>query len=631
MEITEQFEKTWDNIDLPAIILPVDAKNRPAYQNTEARKLCGCYFSILEAMPGQDAKMLLDAAADKNETNSPLFCHIGDKIYSAVLMRWHSYKACIFQEVTDYYEDNKRALDEAIMASQAKTSFLSEMSHDIRTPMGAIIGLTNIALGQKDAPPKIKECLEKIKVASGHMMSLLNEVLDMSRIESGKILIQPEEVNIADLLHEILIVAKPQADTGKVEFELEMGNIEQERLLLDSVRLKQICLNLLSNAIKFTPAGGKVKLFFSISPDKQPDFVRMHVQVKDNGIGMSRDFLSRVFTPFEREEKSTVNKIQGTGLGMAITKNLVELMDGHITVDSELNKGSCFTIDIPFKVVDEEENIYIKYLAGKHILLLDSDEKRLAMVKQMLESLRMEADCAKNADMAVGFLNDAAFSSLEYFAFLTVEKIPDMEMMMFLPEIRKRMGSHFPILMLSESDWSQTEYMFTKAGVDAFLPMPLFKSRLAAGLYAFMEGGQAEETSESCQDFSKKRLLLAEDIPLNQEIALELLGASGIAIEVANNGQEAVDLFRSSSLFYYDIILMDIQMPIMNGLEATRQIRGLDREDAKQVPIIAMTANAFVEDVKNSLDAGMNAHISKPLDMERVFSTMELFLKENHK
>lgn len=629
MARTEEFERDWGAAGLPALALRItDGVCDTVFQNAAAKTLCSDFSHLLSQLHPGEAEALSGAVRGPLPAPAPLFCHVGGEVYSAVLLDWQSDRVCLLQRISEYYQDNQRALDEAIMANKAKTSFLSEMSHDIRTPMGAIIGMTEIALSHADSPTRVQECLGKIKVASGHMMSLLNEVLDMSRIESGRVSIQAEEINIADLLHEILIVALPQADAGQLRFHLETGALDRERILADGVRLKQICLNLLSNAIKYTPAGGQVDFYFDIVQE-QPGQVRMTVRVTDTGIGMSREFLSRVFQPFEREEKSTVNKIQGTGLGMTITKNLVELMEGSIRVTSEPGQGSCFTVEIPFPAADDAWDDHANQLSGKRVLLLSGSEKAAPMVKQMLADLHMDMDWAKTAQDVVDLINDALFSNQEYFALLTAEQVPGVDLMVFLPEVRHRMGQDFPILLLSENDWSQSEYMFTRAGVDGFIPLPLFRSRLAQGLYAYTPEGRAAASAvpqTAQRDFSRRRILLAEDNELNREIALELLGASGLQIDTVENGQEAVDRFASSPLFHYDMVLMDIQMPVMNGLDACRAIRALDREDAGQVPIVAMTANAFVEDVQASLEAGMVAHISKPLDTEKVFSTMELFL-----
>lgn len=389
---------------------------------------------------------------------------------------------------------------EITRADQAKTSFISEISHDLRTPMCAIIGFAEIAGSQPNNPEKTKECLEKIKTVSGHMMSLINEVLDISRIESGKIILRRRNVSISEMLEEILTVIKPQAAAGGLDFTLIKGQICPDEVITDSVRLKQICLNLLSNAVKYTPRGGKVEFFFSAEPAENTK-AELHIKVRDNGIGMSTDFLKKLFMPFEREQRSDATGIQGTGLGMAITKKLVDLMHGNIMVESRPYSGTCFTLIIP-------------------------------------------ADLPENS---------SAEASSEL---------------------------------------------------------------------------QSETTDNVTKDLSHMRILLAEDNELNREIATELIGASGAHIETAKNGKEAVELFNSSEPFCYDIILMDIQMPVMNGLEAARTIRSLKRADAAEIPILAMSANAFTEDIKRSLAAGMNAHLSKPLDIDRLFAAMELLRRK---
>ncbi len=623
MEEHRQFCSAWGKCDKPVLIFRQDDQGyHMVYRNELALYVCP------DGEPALD--IINKALCVPARESTPFFCHVGERVYSLVIFRWEEYIVCLLHDVTIQYQENKRALDEALMASRAKTSFLSEMSHDIRTPMGAIIGMTDIALMQEETSGKVKECLNKIKTASGHMMSLLNEVLDMSRIESGKILLQPEPTDIADLLHEILIVAKPQADAGKLHFQLEIGCMDQERIIVDDVRLKQICINLLSNAIKFTPADGCVNLYLDVADAVEAGQVLMTLRVQDTGMGMSPEFMKKLFTPFEREEKSTVNKIQGTGLGMAITRNLVELMGGTIQVESAPGKGTCFTLKIPFETAENSLDVYKKALSGKRVLVLTPDKEQGCHIQAMLKKLDMEGDLAADALDVVSCLNEALLEDVDYYAFLTVDKVPGTDMMQFLPDVRRRMGVHFPILMLSESDWGQVEYLYTRSGVNDFIPLPLFASRLSEALYAFTkEGIQGREQKDTgvLRDFGSKHLLLVEDNEINREIEQEILNMSGIRITIAEDGRQAVDLFKESIPFYYDIILMDIQMPVMNGLEAARTIRSMDREDAQMVPIIAMTANAFVEDVKNSLDAGMNAHLPKPFDIEQVFSTMGMFLE----
>ena len=634
----DALNRCWGETCLPVLLFEGDGPFTLAYQNEAADKIISEkdglsnflfaqeQFDFAKALKSQ--RMQKVSCASGNGREDPLFCRINGEVYCLELFLWKGYIACMLCEITAFYQRTENQMNEAIMANRAKTNFLSEMSHDIRTPMNAIMGMTELALSQQDTPVRIREYLQKIRTASGHMMSLLNEVLDMSRIESGKVLISPEEMEIADFLHEVLVVAKPQADAKGLLFDLSIGKIEQERIMADSVRLKQIFLNLLSNAVKFTPEGGRVTLFLEMEREKTGGVV-MRAEVADTGIGMSREFIEKIFVPFEREHSLTVSKIQGTGLGMAITKNLVELMKGEIRVESRQNEGSRFWLTIPFEAAPDHMEAYRRALSGKRILVFSEDRSRSGHLSQIIERLGMQMDWADRAEQVIFDLNDAVFADWEYFAFLTAEKAGEVEMVSFLSEIRKRMGDSFPMLMLSEGDWSQMEYVLTRSGINAFIPLPLFCSRIASALYAFTQEGRAEQTLQSAEkrrDFSGKRILLVEDNELNLEIATELLGMSGLLIAPACDGRRAVEMFTASRPFYYDLIFMDIQMPVMNGLDATRAIRSLNRPDAELVPIIAMSANAFVEDAKNSLGAGMNDHISKPLDMDRVFVCLDRFL-----
>ena len=436
-------------------------------------------FGILSPKEALD---LRNAVLSADGQGGPHFCHVKGKVYSAVLFDWEAYRVCLLQDVSRYYQDVRQKLDDAILANRAKTNFLSEISHDIRTPMNAIIGMTDIALMQKEMPARVAECLGKIKIASGHMMSLLNEVLDMSRIESGRVILNPERLDVADLLHEVLIVARPQADAAKLRFGFRLGRMDRECVMADGVRIRQICLNLLSNAVKFTPAGGHVELFLEVREAEKPGKVWMEIRVKDSGIGMSREFMNRLFTPFEREQTVTVSKIQGTGLGMAITKSLAELMDGTVEVESRQGEGTQFRICLLLDAAEDNAALYRQALEGKRALFLCAEEEQSALLAGMLDRLGMETVCVKNEEQAVYEINDAFFSDAPFFAFLTAEQVDGVEMMQFLPEIRRRMGREFPMLMLSEGDWSQIEYMLTRSGVDAFIPLPLFFCRLAEGL-----------------------------------------------------------------------------------------------------------------------------------------------------
>ena len=532
------------------------------------------------------------------------------------------------QDITGEYRSKVELIQEARSASRAKTRFLAEMSHDIRTPMNAIVGMTDIALAEKEMSERVRHCLEKIHETSDYMMSLFSDVLDISRIESGRIMLCKKPVDIADIIHEILVVAAPQAQARNLNFRFHMGDMEQECVMADGARLKQVFLNLISNAIKYTDEGS-VDFFLSVEADRG-EHVRLKACVRDTGIGIAPEFIEHIFEVFEREQSAMISKRQGTGLGMAITKKLLDMMHGHIELESEQGKGTAVRLEIPLVAVAQDEDMYRSALCGRRVLFLTGDEKQARAVGSMLERSGMSMDWAATGEDAVDYINECSWNDTEYFALLTVEQVPELEIMLFLPQVRSRMGSDFPMLMLAESDWSQTEYMLTRSGLSGFVPLPLFRSKLYQALYEYTGEGRQQanraEVQESVFDFRGRRLLLVEDNELNREIAVALLESTNAEIVTAENGQEAVELFDRSEPAYYDLILMDIQMPVMNGLEATSTIRGLNRVDAGSIPIIAMTANAFAEDVQNSLDAGMNAHISKPMDRNRVCSCIQQFV-----
>ena len=532
------------------------------------------------------------------------------------------------QDITGEYRSKVELIQEARSASRAKTRFLAEMSHDIRTPMNAIVGMTDIALAEKEMSERVRHCLEKIHETSDYMMSLFSDVLDISRIESGRIMLCKKPVDIADIIHEILVVAAPQAQARNLDFRFHMGDMEQECVMADGARLKQVFLNLISNAIKYTDEGS-VDFFLSVEADRG-EHVRLKACVRDTGIGIAPEFIEHIFEVFEREQSAMISKRQGTGLGMAITKKLLDMMHGHIELESEQGKGTAVRLEIPLVAVAQDEDMYRSALCGRRVLFLTGDEKQARAVGSMLERIGMSMDWAATGEDAVDYINECSWNDTEYFALLTVEQVPELEIMLFLPQVRSRMGSDFPMLMLAESDWSQTEYMLTRSGLSGFVPLPLFRSKLYQALYEYTGEGRQQtnraEVQEPVFDFRGRRLLLVEDNELNREIAVALLESTNAEIVTAENGQEAVELFDRSEPAYYDLILMDIQMPVMNGLEATSTIRGLNRVDAGSIPIIAMTANAFAEDVQNSLDAGMNAHISKPMDRNRVCSCIQQFV-----
>jgi len=525
----------------------------------------------------------------------------------------------------------RAAYEAANHASAAKSSFLANMSHDIRTPMNGIIGMTAIAGAHLDDKERVADCLSKIMVASKHLLGLLNEVLDMGKIESGKIELQDEEFSLSDLVDDLISIVKPQIDAKHHEFCVSVRGIEHEKVIGDSQRIQQVFLNLLSNAIKYTPEGGKVQLILSEKPFHRKDVGCYEIVFEDNGIGMSKEFLERLFDPFFRAEDSRVAKIQGTGLGMTITRNIVQLMNGRIDVKSEPDKGTRFTVTIFLKLQEGEEFVSCDKLADLPILVVDDDEAACESTCEMLNDLGMLGEYVLRGEDAVTCVVARHEADDDFFAVILDWKMPGMDGIEVTREIRRQVGEDVPIIIISAYDWSDIEVSARAAGANAFLSKPLFKSKM---VYLFKEilGNKEHLSSFSAlqairkDHFSGKRALLVEDNELNAEIAGEILGMAGLEIEYAKDGKEALDKMAGAESGYYGIVFMDIQMPIMDGYEATRAIRSLPGDYPRRVPIIAMTANAFMGDVQACKAAGMDEHIAKPLDIDHLFKVLNQWL-----
>ncbi len=532
------------------------------------------------------------------------------------------------QRLTELERSNK-ALEDALKAAEeancAKSSFLSNMSHDIRTPMNAIMGMTSIGLAHIDEKLRVQDCLLKIKTASAHLMSLVNDVLDMSRIDSGRMTLNEEEFSIADLIHDIVVIMRPQAVLKNQDLQFDITDIYEENLLGDPLRLRQIIVNIIGNAVKYTQENGSIKVSFSqYKKDGTQDCEANGEKVwllficEDNGMGMSREFLQRIFMPFERVKNSTIGKIEGTGLGMSIVKSLVDSMGGNILVESEEGKGSRFTVRLPISVtLQSRESLSLS--DGGTVLVAENGDDGYYLIEGYLKSGGLSPVRASGGMESVTWLTERLYENNMPCAMLLGQSLSDMPVLELAAHVRQLAGPDFPIILVSEEDWTKVEYSASRAGVNAFVPCPLLKSRLlntVAGLInsAGVQDGGSNET----EDYSRYRILLVEDVEINQEIVTEMLSVTGINVDVANNGAEAVQKFEESSEGYYDIIFMDIQMPIMDGYEATRRIRALSRSDAAEVWIVAMTANAFVEDIRMSRNAGMNEHCSKPVDPDKL-------------
>lgn len=523
----------------------------------------------------------------------------------------------------------KDAYEAADRASCAKTDFLSNMSHDIRTPMNAIIGMTAIAGAYIDDKERVQDCLTKITASGKHLLSLINEILDMSRIESGKVTLSEEEFNLSDLIENLLTMVKPQVAEKNHQMNVRIADLEHEDVIGDSLRIQQAFVNIMSNAVKYTPDGGTINLTISERPTNKTRVGCYEFVFEDNGIGMSEEFMEKLFTPFERSDNEYSSKIQGTGLGMAITKNIVNMMNGDIKVKSVQGEGTTFTVTI-FLRLQNVDDVSVGELAGLPVLVVDDDEICCQSTAEILKEIGMDSEWVTNGHTAVERVAQRHEAEDDFFAVILDWKMPGMDGLETARKIRRAVGNEVPIIIFSAYDWTDIEMEARAAGVDAFISKPLFKSRLTTlfkGLVGEESAAPKNELENIAQsDYSDKRILLVEDNEINREIAVEILGMTGIKIETAENGKIAVDMVSDSEDGYYNLVFMDIQMPVMNGYDAASAIRSLGRKYTNRLPIIAMTANAFAEDVVATKNAGMNEHIAKPLDMGKLDDAMKRWL-----
>ncbi len=537
------------------------------------------------------------------------------------------------KKMEEQLERQKIDLEDALAAAQhankAKTTFLNNMSHDIRTPMNAIIGFTSLAAAHIDNIEKVQDYLAKITTSSNHLLSLINDVLDMSRIESGKVKIEEKETSLPEIMHDLKTIVQADVTSKQLEFYIDTADVVNEHVMCDKLRLNQVLLNLLSNAMKFTKPGGLVGVRIVQKGNAPEGWASYEFEIKDSGIGMSKEFLEHVFEPFERERTSTVSGIQGTGLGMAITKNIVDMMNGTITVESEAGKGSTFTVALQFKTcTGSVRQEVIPELNGLRALVADDDFNTCSSVTKMLSVIGMRPDWTTSGKEAVLRAQLATEQSDEYAVYIIDWLMPDMNGVEVVRRIRNIIGEEKPIIILTAYNWSDIEQEAREAGVTAFCSKPIFLSELREVLEApFVVQNTVDDSEEEAISFEGKKILLVEDNELNQEIAVEILGETGFVIDVADDGEVAVEKMKEAQPGQYDLILMDIQMPKMNGYEATRHIRAMDNPDIASIPIIAMTANAFDEDKKEALNAGMNGHIAKPIDIPVLLEVLHDILK----
>ena len=530
--------------------------------------------------------------------------------------------------------ESHRALKEAYRAaenaSRAKTEFLSNMSHDIRTPMNAIVGLTAIAGANIENPDKVIECLGKTTKASRHLLGLINEVLDMARIESGKMSLAEEDFNLPELVDNLITLTKPAIDEHRHNFEVHVDRIEHEAVCGDSLRIQQVFVNLMSNAIKYTPDGGNITFSIKEKPNGFSKLGCYEFSIADNGIGMTPEFQKIMFEPFSRADDHRTTKVQGTGLGMAISQNIVNLMNGSIKVDSAPGKGTRITVTIYLKL-QESEKEQEKELLDLPVLVVDDDKTCCESTVATLKDIGIAGEWVLTGREAVERCYARHETGRDYFAVILDWKMPEMDGIETARKIREQVGKDVTIIILTSFEFSEIEEEARAAGVDAFIAKPLFRSRLTATLRQFTSGKKEKNARSLLESFAKtdytsKRVLLVEDNELNREIAAEILGMTGVAVDIAENGKIAVEKVVAAPEKWYDLIFMDIQMPIMNGYEATAAIRSLPGGRGK-VPIIAMTANAFAEDVQLAKNTGMNEHIAKPLELDKLNDVLKQWLQ----
>ena len=580
---------------------------------------------------------------DENDIYKFEYCSIDEntyKIASFIPLEWDGTKLVkallasmdVSQEKKAEIESHK-ALKEAYRAaenaSRAKTEFLSNMSHDIRTPMNAIVGLTAIAGANIESQDRVVECLGKITKSSRHLLGLINEVLDMARIESGRMSLAEEDFSLPELVDNLLTLTNPAIDEHHHQLEVHVEHIEHEAVCGDSLRIQQVFVNLMSNAIKYTPDGGNITFTIKEKPNGFSELGCYEFSIADNGIGMTPEFQKIMFEPFSRADDHRTTKVQGTGLGMAITRNIVNLMNGDIQVESAPNKGTKITVTVYLKLQKDEKE-QEKELFDLPVLVVDDDKTSCESTVETLREIGIAGEWVLTGKEAVERCYARHETNSDYFAVILDWKMPEMDGIETARRIRECVGQDVTIIILTSFEFSEIEEEARAAGVDAFMAKPLFRSRLTATLRQFTSGKKEKDARNYLEDFAKtdytgKRLLLVEDNDLNREIATEILGMTGVTVETAENGKIAVEKVAAAPENWYSLVLMDIQMPVMNGYEATAAIRSLPGSRGK-VPIIAMTANAFAEDVQLAKNTGMNEHIAKPLDLNKLNDVLKQWL-----
>lgn len=541
------------------------------------------------------------------------------------------------QDVTELKREelrNRTALKEAFQAAEAanhaKSDFLSRMSHDIRTPMNAIMGMTTVAAMNIDDKERLKDCLNKITLSSRHLLALINDVLDMSKIESGKVTLSEEEFDMAKMVENLLAIIHPQIQEKNQQLKVNTSNITHEDVIGDPLHLQQVFVNIMGNAVKFTPEGGTISFSICEKPSRIQGSGFYEFIFEDTGIGMKEEFVETIFEPFARENSASSQNVEGTGLGMSIANNIVEMMNGNIQVESTLGVGSKFTVQLYLKLQNVKTET-IECLKDLRVLMADDEPDACENACEILNSIGMVSDGVLSGDEAIRKVAEARENAEDYAVVILDWKMPGKCGVETTKEIRKQLGDDVPIIILSAYDWSSIEQEAREAGVNAFIAKPLFKSRLVYVLKSLIEKQEGEETSAieelGQKDYSGKRVLLVEDIDMNLEIAETLLEFIGIEVETARDGQQAVDILLEKPEKYFDLVFMDIQMPNKNGYEATKEIRASGREDLKIIPIVAMSADAFSDDIQRALSVGMNDHVAKPIELPKLSAAIEKWIQ----
>ncbi len=533
---------------------------------------------------------------------------------------------------TQLEQEKKEAEDTylaAEYANQAKTTFLNNMSHDIRTPMNAIIGFTSLALKHLDDKEMIRNYLNKIMISGEHLVSLINDVLDMSRIESGKVKIEESQCSLPNIIHDLRNILQTEIRAKRLSFYIDTVDVEHEEIWCDKLRLSQVLINLMSNAMKYTRPGGTVSLRVVETHQAPEGYADFQFVIKDTGIGMSEEFVKKIFEPFTREENASVSRIEGTGLGMAITKTIIDMMGGTVDVQSELGVGSTFTVSLRFRTAARKKKMRaLKNFAGCYALVVDDNMDSCTSVEKMLRAIGMIPEWTTSGKEAIYRAQYALEQGNPFKVYVIDWMMPDMNGVEVARQIRQTAGKDAILLILSAYDWGDVEKECKEAGVNAVCAKPLFLSELY-GILQDAENPRAAqiEQQENPEDFKGKRILLVDDVDLNREIAVAILEEAGLSVETAQDGKEAVEVMAKAKPGEIDLILMDVMMPVMDGYQATREIRKLPDPAIRQIPIIAMTANAFEEDRQAALDAGMNDHIAKPFQIADLYKMMKKYLK----